>query len=236
MQPNHVSLFSGISAAILFSFSAVKASEATAIQSSDKEPELIKLGSDLKFVSGTVVATINGKEDKFMTTSEQIQVSEERINAADSKAQGMLRSMNGTVVDTAVLRLIASTLYVSIDAYGNIQENGPTTVGDKATSLKISFTLTPDTLSLKEKNREIHYSAPGQGSFKGSVGKDFELKIDSITKLPEGTLALKGSFSGLLTQDQMGKDLPKPVEVSGSFDILRASGNDAVLQLLKGKP
>jgi hypothetical protein len=220
---------------VLSSLATVNVSQANTILSSDKEPELQKLGSDLKFATGSVIASIDGKEDKFMTTSERIEISEERIKAADPRAQSMLRSMNGKVVDTVVLRLIGSTIYVTIDAYGNIQENGPAMNGDGARSLKISFALTPDTLSLQEKNREIAYSAPGQSTTDASVGKDFELKIESITKLPKGALALKGSFSGSLTQDRMGKDLSKPITVEGTFDIYRANSNDAVLKLLKEK-
>lgn len=204
------------------------------VSSSDKEPVLRELRAN-KYATGTVEAEIDGKKVEFMTTSETIHVSEERINAAPEGARAFLKKMNGKTVHTAALRSVGDLIHVGIDAYGDIQKDGPKTSGDKATSLKISFALKPETLELQDKQRQISYAAPGQSTSDQSVGKEIELTLDSITKLPDGSLALKGSFSAVLTETMMSKDLKKPVNVKGTFDIQRASSDKVIPGLLSGK-
>src|SRR5690606_9936901 len=86
------------------------------------EPKLREfLGN--RFGTGTIFVEIDGKKEEFVTTR---QVQKAPAKKADNpEVQKFLDSMEGKVINTAVLRLIAGNLYVSLDAYGNIGDYGP---------------------------------------------------------------------------------------------------------------
>ncbi|WP_411827985.1 vWA domain-containing protein [Luteolibacter sp. AS25] len=197
-----------------------------------KEPELRRFEGGV-FGTGTVMVEMNGKTEEFVTTSTAVKAPPQKLDNPD--AQKFLDSMEGKVIDTAVLQLLAGSLYVSLDAYGNIDDFGPEMMGEKRTSFAVKFALDPKTLDLKPGARELTYHAPGSRITDGKVAPDYELKLDSITKLPKGGLALKGSFSGTLIQDVRGQKLEKAIPVKGTFEVLRASGNDAASDLLRVK-
>ena len=195
------------------------------------EPKLREfLGS--RFGTGTVFVEIGGKKEEFVTTR-QIQRSPGKKHD-DPEVQKFLDAMDGKVIDTAVLRLIAGNLYVSLDAYGNIGEYGPDMMGKNRTSFEVEFTLDPKTLALRPGARELSYIPLGGRVTESRLAPDYELQLDSVTKLPKGGLAMKGRFSGTLTEDLKGGKLEKSIPVKGTFDIPSASGNDAVGNLLRG--
>src|SRR5690606_31702614 len=105
--------------------------------------------------TGTVMVEIDGKTEEFVTTRE---VQKKPPTKADNpEVQKFLDAMDGKVVDTAVLRLIGGSLYVSLDAYGAIDDHGPNMMGGKRTSFQINFALDPKNLELKEKMRKLSY-------------------------------------------------------------------------------
>jgi hypothetical protein len=208
-----------------------KAAEGAAVGEGG-EPKLREfLGSRLG--TGTIFVEIDGKKEEFVTTR---QVQKAPAKKSDNpEVQKFLDSMEGKVINTAVLRLIGGNLYVSLDAYGNIGDYGPDMMGKNRTSFEVEFTLDPKTLELKPGARELSYYPLGSGPRDSRNAPDYELKLDSVTRLPKGELALKGSFSGTLTHDMKGGKLEKFIPVKGTFDILSASGNDAVGNLLRGQ-
>lgn len=195
-------------------------------------PKLREFKGDV-FGTGTIVVDIDGKTEEFVTTSRTLKPAAVKLD--NPEAQKFLDSMKGKVIDTAVLRSIAGTLFVSLDAYGSVGEWGPATMGKTVTSFEVEFSLDPKTLELKPGSRTLNYNPAGSSVGDNQETSDCELKLDSVTKLPDGSLALKGSFSGTLTQNMKGEKLAKPVPVKGTFDILKASGNDVVGDLLRGK-
>ncbi len=208
-----------------------KAAEGAAVGEGG-EPKLREfLGS--RFGTGTLFVEIDGKKEEFVTTR---QVQKKPLKKHDNpEVQKFLDSMDGKVIDTAVLRLIAGNLYVSLDSYGNLGDYGPDMIGKNRVSFEVKFTLDPKTLELKPGNRELGYHPLGSGPGNSRNAPDYELKLDSVTRLPKGELAMKGSFSGTLTEDMKGGKLEKPIPVKGTFDILSASGNDVVGNLLRGQ-
>lgn len=213
------------------SASAAPASPAPA---SAAEPQLRQFGPS-RFGTGTLLVDIQGKTHEFVTTTEVLAANlgaqvGSRTDNPDVAA--FAQSMAGKSIHTAVLRLIAGNLYVTLDAYGNIGPYGPEMMGKKRTSFEVGFTLDPKTLQLKDGSRRLSYNAPGTSVTDNAETDKCQITLDSVTRLPGGSLGLKGSFSGTLTEDMKGKPLATPEKVSGTFDIQRASGNDAVSKLL----
>ncbi len=208
---------------------AIVGNEAPAAAKADATPELRVLGRNL-YASGTVVAAVQGKTGEFLTTSAVLasnlgqQVKERSDNEA---AQKFAQSMAGRTIRTAVLRFIGGTLYVTLTGHGPIEASGPVMSGDKATSVALNFTLDPKTLKLKERERSLAYRPPGASMSEGWETNEYELTLESVTPLPDGSLALKGSFSGSV------KDKNEAYPIKGTFDIQHAAGNEAVSKLLK---
>lgn len=196
------------------------------------EPKLREFAGGNRFGTGTILVEIDGKKEEFVTTR-QIQKAPAK-KSENPEVQKFLDSMEGKVIDTAVLRLISGNLYVSLDAYGNISDYGPDMMGKNRISFEVKFTLDPQTLELKPGARELVYTPLGGKTIESHKAPDYELTLDSVTRLPNGEIALKGSFSGTLAEDMKGNKLEKPISVKGTLDIYSASGNDAVGNLLRG--
>ncbi|MEN3940158.1 VWA domain-containing protein [Prosthecobacter sp. SYSU 5D2] len=198
------------------------------------EPQLRQFGPS-HFGTGTIRVDMQGKTHEFATTTKVLaanlgaQVGSRTDNA---EAAAFAKSMEGKSIHSAVLRLIAGNLYVTLDGYGNIGPNGPEMMGEKRTSFQVSFALDPKTLQIKDGSRTLSYNAPGTAVTDNAQTEECQITLDTVTPLPGGSLALKGSFSGILTQDMKGKLLATPVPVTGTFDVQRASGNDAISKLL----
>ncbi|TLD68377.1 VWA domain-containing protein [Phragmitibacter flavus] len=181
--------------------------------------------------TGLINAEISGQTHEFMTTSKTMPA-QQGPKHENPEVQKFLDSMAGKVIHTAVLRLLAGSIYVTLDAYGNIGPHGPKMMGKDRTSLELNFALDPKTLELKPAMRTLSYNPPGSKTTENQQTTDFELHHESTTKNPDGTLAFKGTFSGTLTTDMKGNPLPTPVPIKGTFDIQRASGNDVVAKAL----
>lgn len=212
---------------------AITGSEAPAAAKAEPTPELRVLRNNL-YASGTVVAEIEGKTSEFLTTSTVLasdlgqQVKARTDNEA---AQKFAQRMAGRTIRTAVLRLIGGRLYVTLTANGPMEANGPVISGEKATSVELNFTLDPQTLKLNERERTLTYRPPGASTRESWETKEYELKLESVTPLPDGSLALKGSFSGSVKSKD--KDKGEAFPIKGTFDIQHAAGNEAVSKLLK---
>gem|GEM_PF-5675586 len=196
------------------------------------EPTLRKFLGENRFGTGTVFVEIHGKKEEFVTTRQTFKAP--TIKHDNPDVQKFANAMEGKVINTAVLRLIAGNLYVSLDAYGNISDHGPDMLGKNRTSFKMEFTLDPKTLELKPGARGLAYHPLGSDSGNSHNAPDYELAVDSVTRLPKGELALKGHFSGTLTEDMKGGKLDKSIPVKGAFHILSASGDDVAGTLLRG--
>jgi len=183
--------------------------------------------------TGTVMLEINGETKEFVTTRKTISMGGQKHDNPD--VQKFADAMEGKVVNSAVLRLVAGSLYVTLDAYGPLAEWGPRTLSKERMSFEISFTLDPKTLELKDGARKISYNPPGSKTVENQETGDYELKLEPVKKFADGSLALKGTFSGTLTQDMKETKLDKPVPVKGTFDILQVNGNDAVGNLLRSQ-
>lgn len=210
------------------------ASSESSAPTSAAEPQLSQF-SPSHFRTGTVLVEMQGKTHEFATTT-KVQASNlseqvaKRTDNADAIA--FAKSMEGKATHTAVLRLIAGSLHVTLDAYGNIGPYGPEMMGKNRTTFEINFALDPKTLQLKDGPHRLSYNAPGTKVSDNAQTEECQITLDSVTRLPGGSLALKGSFNGILSQNIKGEPLPTSEKVSGTFDIQRASGNDAISKLL----
>jgi hypothetical protein len=198
------------------------------------EPQLRQFGAN-HFGTGTILVNMQGKTHEFATTTKVLaanlgaQVGSRTDNA---EAAAFAQSMAGKSIHSAVLRLIAGNLYVTLNGYGNVGPYGPEVMGKKRTSFEVNFALDPKTLQIKDGSRTLSYNAPGTVVTDNAQTEDCQITLDTVTRLPGGSLALRGSFSGTLTQDMKGKPLATSVPITGTFDIQRASGNDEISKLL----
>ncbi|MFC7337917.1 VWA domain-containing protein [Haloferula chungangensis] len=215
--------------AIPFTLSAGKQDAAV---KNDGEPQLRQFQGNISG-TGSIDVEIAGRKEEFVTTR-QIQRSSP-AKADSPEVQQFLNAVEGKVINTAVLRAIAGNCYVSLTAYGSIGEKGPAMMGESRTSFEVQFALDPKTLTLKPGSRSLRYDPPGSSHSNTFHASDYELELESATALPSGELALKGHFSGTLDEDIKGGKLDKFMPVKGTFDILAASGDDAVGNLLKKK-
>jgi len=186
-----------------------------------------------RFATGALMLKMQGKEYEFLTTS-QVLAGNLGVGIEDSEVKAFAEKMAGKTVDTAVLRLIGGSLYVSLagsvyaDAAGVILEEMA------GAGFSVHFELDPKTLELVEDSGGLSYSAPGSKTSDSRDTSSCVFVLESAEKRPDGSLSLKGIFSGTLDTNMLGEALIDPEEVSGSFHIIRATGNDIILPLFEG--
>lgn len=198
------------------------------------EPQLRQIAPE-KFESGSLTTEIDGQRHHFLTTIETLFIDPKKLSS-DPKTRKAQEEMNGTIVKTAQLRYVEGNLVASLIGHEEARKAaGSRQVASQRAALEVSFTLDAKSLALKEGSRALTYKAAGDDASQQLKTDDYDLTIDSVTRLPSGALSLKGRFSGTFdatVQSKKNETLEKPVSISGTFDIVNASGDEKVIEVI----
>lgn len=184
-----------------------------------------------KFVTGTITVKMEGGTQVFLATSQQL-AANLGGNIADPAAKAFAQKVAGRSVDTAVVRLIGGSLYVTLDGYSNIDPAVPVAEGVKSGNFTITLVLDPKTLKVKADECSLSYHAPGADVRDSRETAECEIVLNSVKKAGDGALSMEGSFTGRLVKNMAGEPLADPEAVSGTFEIQRATGDDLLGELI----